>query len=82
MRGLLRIDGRASVVSIGNISLAGLQIAAPEPLAANKSCSIALPGLPAREAATCWWREGNAGLLLTRPFDYPSFAAWRAGSSG
>jgi len=81
MRGLLRIDGRASVVSIGNISLAGLQIAAPEPLPASKNCSIALPGLPAREAVTCWWREGNAGLLLVQPFDYPAFAAWRAASS-
>lgn len=78
LRGLLRIDGRASVVSIGNISLAGLQIVTPQPLAPGTSCTIALPGLPARPAAVCWWRDGHAGLNLAQPFDYAIFAAWRS----
>jgi hypothetical protein len=35
--------------------------------------------LPARAASICWWRDGHAGLMLTEPFDYPTFARWRAG---
>jgi len=80
LRGLLRIGADARMVSIGNISQAGVQIEAPQPLRSGTPCSIALPGLPARAAAICWWREGNAGLMLTEPFDYPTFARWRAGS--
>lgn len=80
LRGLLRIGGAARMVSIGNISQAGLQIAAPEPIRVGAQCSIALPGLPARAAAVCWWREGHAGLMLAEPFDYPEFARWRAAS--
>jgi hypothetical protein len=79
MRGLFRIDAQATIVSIGNISQAGLQIAAPEPLAPGLACSITLPRLPARAANICWWRAGHAGLMLVEPFDYAAFAAWRAG---
>jgi len=79
LRGLLRIGAEARMVNIGNISQAGLQIEAASPLRANTQCSIALPGLPARAASVCWWREGHAGLMLTDPFDYPDFARWRAG---
>jgi len=79
LRGLLRIGADARMVSIGNISQAGVQIEAPEPIRIGVQCSIALPGLPARAAAICWWREGHAGLMLTEPFDYPYFARWRAG---
>lgn len=79
LRGLLRIGAEARMASIGNISQAGLQIEAPETLRAGTLCSIALPGLPARAASVCWWREGHAGLMLTEPFDYPDFARWRAG---
>lgn len=78
LRGLLRIGVSARMVSIGNISQAGLQIAAPEPLRAGTACSIALSGLPARAAEACWWRDGHAGLMLTEPYDYPVFARWRA----
>lgn len=79
LRGLLRIGTAARMVSIGNISQAGMQIAAPEPLLAGIACSVALAGLPARDAAVCWWRDGDAGLMLTEAFDYPTFAQWRAG---
>ena len=79
LRGLLRIGADARMVSIGNISQAGLQIEATQPLRIGTLCSIALPGLPARAAAICWWREGHAGLMLSNPFDYPDFARWRAG---
>lgn len=79
LRGLLRIGAAARMVSIGNISQAGMQIAAPEPLRTGAACSVALSGLPARAAAVCWWRDGDAGLMLTDPFDYPTFAQWRAG---
>jgi len=79
LRGLLRIGADARMVSIGNISQAGVQIAAPEPLRVGAACSIALAGLPARAASVCWWRGGDAGLMLTEPFDYPTFARWRAG---
>ena len=80
LRGLLRIGADARMVSIGNISQAGLQIEAARPLRVGTQCSIALPGLPARAAAICWWREGHAGLMLTEAFDYPDFARWRAAS--
>lgn len=79
LRGLLRIGAEARMVSIGNISLAGLQIEAANPLRSGTQGSIALPGLPARAAAICWWREGHAGLMLAEPFDYADFARWRAG---
>ena len=79
LRGLLRIGAAAQMVSIGNISQAGMQIAAPTPLQTGAACSVALSGLPARAASVCWWREGEAGLMLTEPFDYPTFAQWRAG---
>ena len=79
LRGLLRIGAAARMVSIGNISQAGMQIAVPEPLRTGTACSVALSGLPARAAAVCWWRDGDAGLMLTDPFDYPTFAQWRAG---
>jgi hypothetical protein len=78
LRGLFRLGAEAKVVSIGNISQAGVQIAAPTPLRIGTACSIALPRLPARAAAICWWREGHAGLMLNEPFDYPTFAQWRA----
>jgi len=78
LRGLFRLGAEAKVVSIGNISQAGLQIAAPTPLRIGEACSIALPHLPARAAAICWWREGHAGLMLNEPFDYPTFAQRRA----
>ena len=79
LRGLLRIGADARMVSIANISQAGMQIAAPLPLRAGTACSVALSGLPARDAAVCWWRDGDAGLMLTEPFDYSTFAHWRAG---
>ena len=79
LRGLLRIGATARMVSIANISQAGMQIASPEPLRANTPCSVALSGLPARAASVCWWRNGDAGLMLTEPFDYSTFAQWRAG---
>jgi hypothetical protein len=79
VRGLLRIGAAAQMANIANISLAGLQVEAPEPLRIGTACSIALPGLPARAASICWWREGNAGLMLVDPFDYTTFARWRAG---
>lgn len=78
LRGLLRIDDQAKMVDIGNISQAGLQIAAPEPLRADTACTIVLSGLPARSATICWWREGAAGLMLAEPFDYATFAKWRS----
>ena len=80
LRGLLRIGTDARMVSIGNISQAGLQIEAAKPLRAGTQCSIALPGLAACAAAVCWWREGHAGLMLIEPIDYSDFARWRAGS--
>jgi len=79
LRGLLRLGATAQMVNIGNISQAGSQIEAPEPLRAGTACSLALPGLPARAASICWWRDGHAGLMLIEPFDYPTFARWRAG---
>jgi len=78
LRGLLRIGAGAQMVSIGNISQAGMQIDAPKPLRPGTICSIALPGLAARAASVCWWREGHAGLMFAEPFDYPAFTRWRA----
>lgn len=77
LRGLLRIGSEARMANIGNISLAGLQIEAPERLGSGVGCSIALPRLPARSATICWWRDGHAGLMLAESFDYPAFARWR-----
>ncbi|HWI86122.1 MAG TPA: PilZ domain-containing protein [Sphingomonas sp.] len=77
MRGLFRINNEAKMVSIANISLAGLQIAAPEQLRLGTACTIALPKLPACAATICWWRDGNAGLMLVKPFDYATFVEWR-----
>ena len=79
LRGLLRIGAAATMVNIANISQAGMQVAAPQPLRPGTACSVALSGLPARAASVCWWREGEAGLMLTEPFDYPTFSQWRAG---
>ena len=79
LRGLLRIGSAATMVNIANISQAGMQVAAPQPLRPGTPCSVALSGLPARAASVCWWREGEAGLMLTEPFDYPTFSQWRAG---
>lgn len=78
MRGLLKIDGEGRQVEIGNISQAGVQIAAPEPLHAGAACAIGLPGLPPRPATVRWCREGQAGLMLAEPFDFRAFADWRA----
>lgn len=80
MRGLLRIDSQIQMVDIGNISLAGLQIAAPQPLRPGTICQITIAGSRARAATICWWRDGNAGLMLAEPFDYAAFAALRAAS--
>jgi len=78
LRGLLRIGSQAKVVGIDNISQAGLQVEAPEPLAIGTACTVALTGLPARAATICWWRDGHAGLMLVESFDYATFAKWRA----
>lgn len=78
MNGVLKLGVGESPVRIGNVSQAGLQIDAPVPLDAGASCAIALPGLRPRAATIRWWREGQAGLLLTDPFDYTEFAEWRA----
>lgn len=79
LRGLLRMGEAAQMANIANISLAGMQVEAPDPLRVGTACSIAFPGLPARAASVCWWREGQAGLMLVEPFDYATFARWRAG---
>lgn len=80
MRGLLRIDSQIQMVDIGNISLAGLQIAAPQPLRPGTTCQITIARSGGRPATICWWRDGNAGLMLAEPFDYAAFAALRAAS--
>jgi hypothetical protein len=77
MHGVLRFGGQEKVVHIGNISQAGLQITAPDPLPVGP-CSISLPGLAPRPASIRWWRERQAGLLLAEPFDFTQFAEWRA----
>jgi hypothetical protein len=78
MHGLLQVGGREKVVRIGNISQAGLQIGAPDPLPAGAACTIALPGLPPRPATIRWWRDGQCGLMLAEPFDFGQFSEWRA----
>ena len=78
MRGLLKLGIEERPVRIGNVSQAGVQIGAPEPLHAGAPCAIALPGLRARAATIRWCREGQAGLLLSDPFDYAEFSEWRA----
>jgi len=78
MHGLLKHGIEERPVRIGNISQAGVQIAAPEPLHAGAACAIGLPGLPPRAATVRWCREGQAGLMLADPFDFRAFAEWRA----
>jgi len=78
MNGLLKLGPEDRPVRIGNVSQAGVQIGARDPLQAGAPCSIALPGLPPRAATVRWCRGDQAGLLLSRPFDYPEFAEWRA----
>ena len=81
MRGLLRTDAGTSAVTISNVSQAGLQIVAPAPLKNGTACTIVLPGLAARAATICWWRDGCAGLMLDEAIEYGDFAKWRSGSA-
>lgn len=78
MNGVLKFGIEERAVRIGNVSQAGVQIDIAQPLQPGAPCAIAFPGLPARPAAIRWWRDGQAGLLLSDPFDYPEFAEWRA----
>jgi hypothetical protein len=78
MRGLLAVDGEERPVQIGNISQAGLQFGASEPLHPGTTCAIGLPGLPPRAATIRWWRDSQAGLMLAQAFDFTAFAAWRS----
>lgn len=78
MRGLLKLGIEERPVSIGNISQAGVQIDIDQPLQAGSPCEIGMPGLPLRAATIRWWRDGQAGLLLSEPLDYPEFAEWRS----
>jgi len=78
MNGLLKLGAEDRPVRVGNVSQAGVQIGAPDPLHAGAPCAIALPGLPPRAATIRWWRDDQAGLLLSEPFDYAQFAEWRA----
>ena len=78
MNGLLKLGSEERAVRIGNISQAGVQIDARDPLHAGAPCAIALPGLAPRAATVRWWRDDQAGLLLSEPFDYTEFAEWRA----
>ena len=78
IRGLLRIDAGSSAITISNVSQAGLQIVAPARLRSGISCTIVLPGLAARGASICWWRDGCAGLMLDEAIDYADFAKWRS----
>lgn len=78
MNGVLKLGIEERRVRIGNISQAGLQIDIADPLHAGSPCAIALPGLPLRAATIRWWRDQQAGLLLSEPFDYTEFAAWRS----
>lgn len=77
MRGLLKIADQDRPIDIGNISQAGLQFAAAEPLPSGVACVIGLPGLPLRAATVRWWRDGQAGLMLAEPLEFPEFAEWR-----
>lgn len=78
MRGILIADGSQKVVRIGNISQAGLQIGSADPLQAGAPCMIGIPGLAPRPATIRWWREGEAGVMLTEPLEFAQFAEWRA----
>jgi len=78
MTGLLKLGIEERVVHIGNISQAGVQIDIAQQLHAGSPCAIGLPGLIARPATVRWWRDGQAGLLLTEAFDYTEFAEWRS----
>jgi len=78
MNGVLKLGSDERAVRIGNISQAGVQIGACDPLHAGAPCAIALPGLPPRAATVRWWRDDQAGLLLSEPFDYTEFAEWRS----
>lgn len=82
LEGMLRLGVSDRVVAIGNISQAGLQIAAPESLDLGRPCMITLPQLAPRAATIRWWREGQAGLMLAEPLDYAAFAEWRAALAG
>jgi hypothetical protein len=75
---MMKLGHQEKAVRIGNISQAGLQIDAPDPLQAGLACSITLPGLAPRAATIRWCREGPAGLMLLDPFDYAEFARWRS----
>jgi len=78
MNGLLKLGTEEKAVRIGNVSQAGVQIRADDPLHPGAPCAIALPGLHPRAATIRWWRGDQAGLLLSDPFDYTEFAEWRA----
>lgn len=78
MNGLLKLGAEDRPVRVGNVSQAGVQIGAPDPLDPGAPCAIALPGLPPRAATIRWWRGDQAGLLLSEPFEYTEFAEWRA----
>ena len=78
MSAMIKVGHQEKAVRIGNISQAGLQIHAPEPFHANSPCTIALPGLAPRAAMIRWWRDGQAGLMLSDPLDYAEFAEWRS----
>lgn len=78
MRGILIADGTQRVVPIGNISQAGLQIGSAEPLPSASPCVIGVPGLATRPATIRWWRDGEAGVMLTEPLEFVEFAEWRA----
>ncbi len=75
---MMKLGHQEKAVRIGNISQAGLQIDAPEPLQAGLACTISLPGLAPRAATIRWCREGQAGLMLLDPFDYAELARWRS----
>ena len=78
MRGLLKFGIEERGVRIGNISQAGVQVDSALPLQTGAPCSVGMPGLPLRSAVIRWWRDGQAGLQLNEPLDYPEFAEWRA----
>lgn len=78
MNGLLKLGAEDRPVRVGNVSQAGVQIGAPDPLQAGIPCAIALPGLPPRAATVRWCRGDQAGLQLSEPFDYAEFAEWRS----
>jgi hypothetical protein len=77
MRGLLKFGIEERGVRIGNISQAGVQVDIAQPLQTGAPCSVGMPGLALRPATIRWWREGQAGLQLNEPLDYPEFSEWR-----